>query len=106
MGNTSNSVPITDQCCTNYEDTSVQYQLINTVLDSPPYHLIFVQIPVSQFRFALFLKCYDDQSDEDVDKEEGENNEVDHVEKCHFSAIEWCRTLILLCGKIELVSKL
>ena len=60
----------------------------------PKTHLIFVQLLVYQFVFALILKCDDDQSDEDVDEEEREDNEEDNIKDGHFWPIVRLRAFV------------
>ena len=77
---------------------------VTKVCESPKFktklsHLILVNFCLFEFRFALFLKCDDDQSDEDIDEEKGEDDEVDDVEDGHFDSEQWDRGLILKCGR-------
>jgi len=49
--------------------------------------LVLIQLALGQLLVTLLLKGDDDQSHEDVDKKEGEDYEVDDVEKGHLHAV-------------------
>ena len=42
--------------------------------------LIFIQFAVSIFLFSLVLKCDNNETDEDIDHEKGNNNNVNKIE--------------------------
>lgn len=52
---------------------------------------------VLKFCFTLFLECDDNQSHEDVHKEEWEDNDEYDVVNSHSWSIVWYGTLVLLC---------
>ncbi|MEQ2200092.1 hypothetical protein XENOCAPTIV_022323 [Xenoophorus captivus] len=49
---------------------------------------------------SLFLEGDDNESNENVDEEEGEDHEVHHVKDGHLHPIPWARALILI-GRIH-----
>jgi hypothetical protein len=61
--------------------------------------LIFVDFAVLQFRLALLLEGDDNQGNEDVDEEEREHYEVNHVEYGHFDAkvLNWTLVFVRRC---------
>lgn len=61
--------------------------------------LVFVDFAVLQFRFALLLEGDDNQGNEDVDEEEREHYEVNHVEDGHLDAkvLNWTLVLVRRC---------
>lgn len=61
-------------------------------------YLILLQAALRQRLVSLLLEGDDDQSDEDVDKEEREDDEVDHIEEGHFYPVAWTGTLIFKGG--------
>lgn len=61
-------------------------------------YLIFFQAALRQGLVSLFLKGDDDQSDEDVDKEERENYKIDNIEDWHFYPVAWTGTLVFKGG--------
>ena len=59
-------------------------------------YLVLLQSALLDHFVALFLEGDDDEGHEDVDEEEGEDYEVDHVEDRHFHAVAPARTHVLL----------
>jgi hypothetical protein len=61
--------------------------------------LIFVDFAVLQFSLALLLEGDDNQGNEDVDEEEREHYEVNHVEYGHFDAkvLNWTLVFVRRC---------
>lgn len=64
----------------------------------PLAHLVLLQAALGHGLVSLLLKCDDDQSHEYVDKEEGENHKVDHVEDGGLHAEARAGALILISG--------
>ena len=67
------------------------------------FYLIFVNFSLFQFGFTLFLKGDDNQSDENVDKEKGKDDEVNDVKNGHFHSEEWYGPLIFKCSRHTLL---
>lgn len=63
----------------------------------PISHLVLLQTALMDHLIALLLERDDDQSHEDVDEEEREDHEVDHVEDGHLHPVPATRTHVLLC---------
>ena len=63
-----------------------------------PYYLVLVNFCFFQLRLSLLLEGDDNESDEDVDKEEREDDEVDDVKDGHLNAKEGNRSLVLESG--------
>lgn len=61
-------------------------------------HLILLQAALRHGLVSLLLEGDDDQSDEDVDKEEREDHKVDHVEDGHLYPVAWIGTLVFKGG--------
>jgi len=57
--------------------------------------LVFVELAVLVFLFALLLERDDDEADEDVHHEERDDDDVDYVENCHFWPVVVDRTQAL-----------
>lgn len=47
------------------------------------FYLIFVEFAVFVGRLSLVLEGDDDETDEDVNHEEGNDNDVDEIKHCH-----------------------
>jgi len=60
------------------------------------YHLVFVNLSILEFGFALLLEGDNDQSHEDIDEEKGKHDEVNDVEDGHFDSIMEDGTVVLL----------
>ena len=50
-------------------------------------YLIFVKLAVLVGRLSLGLEGHDDKTDEDVDHEEGDDNDVDEIEYSHHGSV-------------------
>lgn len=61
-------------------------------------HLILLQTALVNHLVALLLESDDDQSHEDVDKEEREDHKVNHIENRHLHAVASTRPHVLLCN--------
>lgn len=61
-------------------------------------YLVLLQATFRHGFISLLLKRDDDQGHKDVDKEEREDDEVDHVEDGGFHAVTWTGTLVLIRG--------
>lgn len=61
-------------------------------------HLILFQAALWHGLVSLLLKGDDDQSHKDIDKEEGENHKVDHIEDGCLHAEAWVWTLVFVRG--------
>lgn len=61
-------------------------------------YLVLFQAALRQSLVSLLLEGNDDQSDEDVDKEEREDHKVDHIEDGHFYPVAWTGTLVFKGG--------
>lgn len=61
-------------------------------------HLVLFQAALRQGFVTLLLEGDDDQSDENVDKEEREDHKVDHIEDGHFYPVAWTGTLVFKGG--------
>lgn len=61
-------------------------------------YLVFVKLSILQLSLSLLLEGDDDQSNEDVNEEERENNEVDDVEYGHFDCDLWLWPMVLKGG--------
>lgn len=64
----------------------------------PVFYLVFLQTTLRQGFVSLLLERDDNQGHEDVDEEEREDNEVDHVEDGHLDAVTRTGTLVLEGG--------
>ena len=62
------------------------------------HYLILLQTTVGHGLVSLLLEGDDDQSHEDVDKEEGEHHEVDHIEDGHLHTEAGTGAQVLVCG--------
>lgn len=60
-------------------------------------HLVLLQAALLNHLVALLLEGDDDQSHEDIDKEEREDHKVNHVENGHLHSIPSTRPHVLLC---------
>ena len=60
--------------------------------------MILVNFSVLQFSFALLLKSNDDQSNENVDKEKGKDDEEDNVKNGHLNAEQGNGTFVFKRG--------
>lgn len=60
-------------------------------------HLILLQAALLHHFIPLLLERDDDESHEDVDKEEREHDKVDDVEDGHLHPVAVARTSVLLC---------
>lgn len=63
-----------------------------------PSYLVLFQAALWHGFISLLLERDDDQSHKDVDKEEGEDDEVDHVEDGGFHAVTRTGTLVFIRG--------
>lgn len=61
-------------------------------------HLILLQAAFRHHLVPLLLEGDDDQGHKDIDKEEGENHEVDHIEDGQLHAIPGAGALLLIGG--------
>lgn len=61
-------------------------------------YLVLLQATLRHGLVSLLLESDDDQGHEDVDKEEGEDHEVDHIEDRRFHAEAWTWALVLVGG--------
>lgn len=61
------------------------------------FYLVLLQAALLHHLVALLLEGDDDESHEDVDKEEREDHKVDHVEDGHLHAVAAARASVLLC---------
>jgi len=61
-------------------------------------YLVLVYLVFDQLVLALLLERDDDESDEDVDKEERKYDEIDDVEDGHLHAESGLRTAVLVRG--------
>ena len=59
-------------------------------------HLVLLQSALLDHLVPLLLEGDDDEGHEDVDEEEGEDHEVDHVEDGHLHAVAAARAHVLL----------
>ena len=86
----------------NPQDTD-RSMSISVVQQTPPKeyvcHLVFVELAVLQFRLALLLERDDDERNENIDKEEGENDEIDDIEERHLDPVVWFRPVVLWRGR-------
>ena len=60
-------------------------------------YLVLLQTALLNHLVALLLEGDDDQSHENVDKEEWEDHEVNHIEHRHLHSISPTRPHVLLC---------
>ena len=67
-----------------------------------PFYLVLVNFCFFKLRLSLLLEGDDNESDEDVDKEEREDDEVDDVKDGHLDAKEGNRSLVLESGSHRL----
>jgi len=56
--------------------------------------LVLIELVVDQLVLALLLERDDDESDEDVNEEEREHDEVDNVEDGHLHAVAGLRAVV------------
>ena len=61
-------------------------------------YLIFVKLAVLVGRLSLGLEGHDDKTDEDVDHEEGDDNDVDEIEYSHDGSVIVYRSNVLRVG--------
>jgi hypothetical protein len=61
-------------------------------------YLIFVEFLIGKFVLPLFLECYDDQGNEDVDEEKREHDEIYDVEDGHLHSVPGLWTMIFSGG--------
>lgn len=60
-------------------------------------HLILLQAALLHHLIPLLLKGDDDESHEDINKEERKNDKVDDVEDRHLHSVAVARTSVLFC---------
>ena len=67
-----------------------------TSLINDPIYLIFVELAVFVGGLSLVLECDDNETDEDVDHEEGDDDDVDEVKDCDNWTVVVKGTAVLL----------
>lgn len=62
------------------------------------HYLVLLQAALGHGLVSLLLEGDDDQSHENVDKEERKHHEVDHIEDGRLHAETWAGALVFICG--------
>lgn len=60
-------------------------------------YLVLINIPIIILLVSLLLEGDDDQGHKDVEEEEGEDDEVDHIVQSILNAVVWLWASAFIC---------